>query len=56
MERGGTYGCGLQVVRALQEGGDDPRIKGVLAFIGGTQQFTGLAQIQEIRQAMQSFR
>ncbi|KAK9866040.1 hypothetical protein WJX84_001451 [Apatococcus fuscideae] len=45
-----------QVVNALLEGGDDTRIKGVLALIGGTQQFTGLAQVQEIRQAMQDFR
>lgn len=47
---------GLQVVNALREGADDPRVKGVLALIGGTQQFTGLAQVQEIRQAMRDFR
>ena len=46
----------MQVVNALREGADDPRVKGVLALIGGTQQFTGLAQVQEIRKAMQTFR
>ncbi|KAK9846227.1 hypothetical protein WJX84_003224, partial [Apatococcus fuscideae] len=45
-----------QVVNALQGGADDQRVKGVLALIGGTQQFTGLAQVQEIRKAMQEFR
>ena len=46
----------MQVVNALQEGATDLRVKGVLALIGGTQQFTGLAQVQEIRKAMQEFR
>ncbi len=46
----------VQVVKALQEAGDDERIRCVLALMGGTQQFTGLAQVQEIRQAMQTLR
>ena len=45
-----------QVVDALHSAGDDARVKGVIAHIGSTQQFSGLAQIQELRAAVTAFR
>ena len=45
-----------QVVDALQSAGEDERVKGVIAHIGSTQQFSGLAQIQELREAVTGFR
>ena len=45
-----------QVVDALHAAGADERVKGVIAHIGSTQNFSGLAQIQELRDAVMQFR
>jgi hypothetical protein len=45
-----------QVVDALHAAGTDERVKGVIAHIGSTQNFSGLAQIQELRDAVTEFR
>ena len=50
-----SLGAG-QVVDALHAAGTDERVKGVIAHIGSTQNFSGLAQIQELRDAVTEFR
>lgn len=41
---------------ALHAASTDERVKGVIAHIGSTQNFSGLAQIQELRDAVMKFR
>ncbi|CAL5221921.1 g4192 [Coccomyxa viridis] len=45
-----------QVVEALKIAGSDSRVKGLTATIGANEQFMGLAQIQELRNAVADFR
>ena len=46
----------IQVVEALKIAGNDSRVKGLTTIIGANQQFSGLAQIQELRNAVIDFR
>ena len=46
----------IQVVEALKIAGNDSRVKGLKTMIGANQQFDGLAQIQELRNAVIDFR
>jgi len=46
----------IQVVEALKIAGKDSRVKGLTTTIGANQQFSGLAQIQELRNAVVNFR
>ncbi len=46
----------MQVVEALRLAGSDSRVKGLTALIGANEQFTGLAQIQELRNAVADFK
>lgn len=46
----------MQVVGLLKEAGSDGRVKGVVASIGSNQSFSGLAQVQELRNAVSHFR
>ena len=45
-----------QVVQALKIAGSDSRVKGLAARIGANEHFMGLAQVQELRNAVASFR
>ncbi len=47
---------GMQMVDALYHAGSDKRIQGVVGCIGDTQTYAGLAQVQEIRNAILAFR
>ncbi len=44
------------MVEALKIAGSDSRVKGLTATIGANEQFMGLAQIQELRNAVADFR
>ncbi len=46
----------MQMVDALQHAGSDKRIQGVVGCIGDTQKHGGLAQVQELRNAVLGFR
>jgi hypothetical protein len=48
--------CAPQAIQALKWAGEDPRVKGVVTMFGANQQFMGLAQIQELRNAVTDFR
>ena len=43
-------------MEALKIAGSDSRVKGLTATIGANEQFMGLAQIQELRNAVADFR
>ncbi|KAL0021728.1 hypothetical protein WJX79_008882 [Trebouxia sp. C0005] len=46
----------FKMVDALQHAGSDKRIQGVVGCIGDTQKYGGLAQVQELRNAVLGFR
>ncbi len=46
----------MQMVDALQHAGSDKRIQGVVGCIGDAQKHGGLAQVQELRNAVLGFR
>ena len=46
----------MQMVDALQHAGSDKRIQGVVGCIGDAQRHGGLAQVQELRNAVLGFR
>lgn len=46
----------MQMVDALQHAGSDKRIQGVVGCIGDAQKHGGLAQVQELRNAVLAFR
>lgn len=46
----------MQVVDALHRAGSDKRVQGIVACIGGAQQYVALAQVQELRDAILDFR
>ena len=54
--RGVSHCFFQQVVDALHAASTDERVKGVIAHIGSTQNFSGMAQIQELRDAVMKFR
>ena len=45
-----------QAVEALRLASTDERVKGVIATFGANQRYQGLAQIQELRNAVTDFR
>ncbi|KIY94877.1 signal peptide peptidase SppA, 67K type [Monoraphidium neglectum] len=45
-----------RALQALDEGKHDARVQGLLALLGGREQFAGLAQVQELRNALIDFR
>lgn len=45
-----------QAVEALRLASSDERVKGVMATFGANQRYQGLAQIQELRNAVTDFR
>lgn len=46
----------MQMVDALRHAGSDKRIQGVIGCIGDGQKHAGLAQVQELRNAVLTFR
>lgn len=46
----------MQMVDALQHAGSDKRIQGMVGCIGDAQKHGGLAQVQELRNAVLGFR
>jgi hypothetical protein len=45
-----------RLVDALRAAADDARIRGLIAYVGGNQAWNGLAQVQELRNAVLDFR
>ena len=48
--------AGVQIIGMLREAAADNRVKGVFASLGANQAFEGLAQVQELRNAVADFR
>ena len=46
----------VQIIGMLREATADDRVKGVFASLGANQSFAGLAQVQELRNAVANFR
>ena len=46
----------LQVTELLKQASQDNRVKGLIASFGPDQSFSGLAQVQELRNAVCQFR